>query len=444
MKIKHQTSKTTITGILCILAFVVVFMAIDSAVLIISLNNGMTINDFFVWVWESFVNNDFELKLIIIALILMPIIMTGVLMTEVMTRIRDNKKLNNDKLLKYINFVKNGITLVYKNPQYNKNILYSNIEKLSLTIETGITTGKYGSYDCVYGANIDITDNNGREHHVYYMPVKILNIYKIVCLTKYMKNFKYKFTGNGNDIKKKLTKNFLKIINNNYKITFGMYFAQSITTILIVIALLPFLFSIYFFVPAFTTPEEKTYTSHIEQGYTYFQNGMYNKALREYDKALNMDNQDHVLYYYRAIVYQKMRHYSKAIQEAENGIKYVNSKSTYFKVKNYKFMKDDIGLYTILAECYMELGEYEKAIDACNYVSKHVKYKYSDIYFKLGICNYHLNHKQKALEYFNKHRDIIQDYLYEQAATDYPAKYPTYTQNDLININQWIKSCNNN
>ena len=444
MKIKHQTSKSTITGILCILAFVIVFTAIDLAILIISLNNGMTINDFFVWVWESFVNNDIELKFIIIVLILIPFIMTGVLISEVITRIRDNKNVNNDKLVKYINFVKEGITLAYKNTQYNKNILYSNIENLSLTIETGIARGKYGPYDCVYGAHIDITDNKGIEYHVYYLPVKILNLYKIVCLTKYMKNFQYKFTGNGNDIKKKLTKNFLKIINNDYKITFGMYFAQSITTILIVIALLPFLFSIYYFVPAYTTQEEKTYTSHIEQGYTYFQNGMYDIALKEYDKALNMDNQDHVLYYYRAIVYKKMQKYSKAIQEAENGIKYIHSKSTYFKVKNYKFMKDDIGLYTILAECYMIMEEYEKAIDACNYISQHVKYKYSDIYFKLGMCNYYLNQKQKALEYFNKHRDIIQDYLYEQTTTDYPDKYPTYTQKDLININQWIKSCNNN
>ena len=188
MKIKHQTSKSTITGILCILAFVIVFTAIDLAILIISLNNGMTINDFFVWVWESFVNNDIELKFIIIVLILIPFIMTGVLISEVITRIRDNKNVNNDKLVKYINFVKEGITLAYKNTQYNKNILYSNIENLSLTIETGIARGKYGPYDCVYGAHIDITDNKGIEYHVYYLPLKILNLYKIVCLTKYMKN----------------------------------------------------------------------------------------------------------------------------------------------------------------------------------------------------------------------------------------------------------------
>ena len=134
MKIKHQTSKSTITGILCILAIVIVFMATDLAILIISLNNGMTINDFFVWVWESFVNNDIELKFIIIVLILIPFLMTGVLIGEVITRIRDNKNVNNDKLVKYINFVKDGITLAYKNPQYNKNILYSNIKNLSLTI----------------------------------------------------------------------------------------------------------------------------------------------------------------------------------------------------------------------------------------------------------------------------------------------------------------------
>ena len=74
--------------------------------------------------------------IIIIVAIILAIILT--VLYNLNDRLTDNIKIYSlififDKLYKttndekYINFVKDGITLAYKNPQYNKNILYSNI-----------------------------------------------------------------------------------------------------------------------------------------------------------------------------------------------------------------------------------------------------------------------------------------------------------------------------
>ena len=205
-------------------------------------------------------------------------------------------------------------------------------------------------------------------------------------------------------------------------------------------AAIMFVFGIYMITPNFSNTGEKEYASIVENGYTYFQNNMYSRALIEYDKALDINNEDHVLYYYRALVFEHEGKYDKAIQEAEKGIQYIDKNSVYFKVKNYKFIKDDICLYDTLANCYMQLKEYNKAISALNYIEKHNKYKFTDVYFKRGMCEFYMNQKNKALDDFEKHRDIIFDYIAEQESSEYKAMYPTYTQKDVANINNWIRA----
>ncbi|MBD9223565.1 hypothetical protein EGQ24_06660 [bacterium] len=88
----------------------------------------------------------------------------------------------------------------------------------------------------------------------------------------------------------------------------------------------------------------------------------------------------------------------------------------------------------------MQLKEYNKAISALNYIEKHNKYKFADVYFKRGMCEFYMNQKNKALDDFEKHRDIIFDYIAEQESSEYKAMYPTYTQKDVANINNWIRA----
>lgn len=440
MKLKNQISNASLEGITCIWACFIVHLVLIIGIFAISMNSGMTFVEFWQWVTDNFVNGEFEVKLIILYLIFAPLLWFGLSVASLRERIRDAKKANNyTYTIKDIIFCNEGICVRYKNPQLpDKKVVYQNITNLKLTIKTGISYNKYGSYSCIYGVYISLCNVENKEYSIYYSPVIVKNLYKLVYYSQFVKNFEYGFSGSGEQTKVTLTKNINKIIKNGYKTPFSIKIADFIFKGLIAIPAIFILFGIYMLTPNFTNEAEKEYASYIESGYTYFQENSYDKALSEYDKALNLNNKDHVLYYYRALVYKYERRYDKAIQEAETGIQYINKGSTYFKVKNYKFMKDDIGLYDTLADTYMQLKEYDKAITALDYIEKHNKYKFTDVYLKKGMCEFYTNQNDKALEDFEKHRDIVFDYIADQASSEYKASYPTYTQDDITNINAWI------
>ncbi len=437
MRLKNQISQASLESIICILAFSIMHLLIDIGIIIISINSGMNFTEFWNWVLDNFVNGELELKLIILYLIIAPFFWGVLSIRNVRERTIDITKANcYTYTIKDMIFNNQGVCIRYKNSHLAaKRIAYYNIKKLKLTIQ--------GTYSCLYGAYIAITDIENKEYSIFYSPVNIKKLYKLACYSQYMKNFEYNCTGDGREIKENLTKNIDKIIKNNYKIPSFINFADYFKKTLAGIFAFVFIFYIYYITPNFTTNTEKEYASHIENGYAYFQNHLYDNALAEYDKALNMNDKDHVLYYYRALVYKEERQYDRVIQEAKTGIQYVNKSSTYFKVKNYKFMKDDIGLYDILADSYMQLKEYENAITALNYLEHHSKYKYTDVYFKKGMCEFYTNQKNKALEDFEKHRDIIFDYIADQAGSEYKDDYPVYTQKDITNINAWIRAAKN-
>ena len=240
-----------------------------------------------------------------------------------------------------------------------------------------------------------------------------------------------------------IEKNFKKIIENDYKLPLSLLLPELILYLLYGIFILAVGFVFYMQIPAHTNDVEKEYASYVETGYGYFQNGYYYDALKEYDKALNINSEDHVLYYYRALAYEYSKQYDKAIVEANKGIEYINSKSTFNDARNVKLVKNDIGIYTTLTDCYMETKRYDEALNAINYVIDHVKYKYTDAYFKRGMCKFYLGDKAGALADFFKHREIINMYLEDQANSKYKAAYPTYTNKNLENINLWINPCRN-
>ena len=442
MKLKNQISQASLEGIICILALFIIHLLLAVGIFIISINSGMTFAEFWEWVADNFINGEFELKLIILYLIFAPLLWLVLSIVNIKERTIDVKKANNHThTIKDIIFEKEGICIRYKNPQlFDKKITYKNITNFKLTVKTGISYNKYGSYSCIFGASLSLCDIENKEYSIYYSPVNINNLYKLVYYSQFMKNFEYEFSGNGEQTKEKLTKNINKIIKNGYKTPFSIKITNYMVKGLLGFAAIMFVFGIYMITPNFSNTGEKEYASIVENGYTYFQNNMYSRALIEYDKALDINNEDHVLYYYRALVFEHEGKYDKAIQEAEKGIQYIDKNSVYFKVKNYKFIKDDIGLYDTLANCYMQLKEYNKAISALNYIEKHNKYKFTDVYFKRGMCEFYMNQKNKALDDFEKHRDIIFDYIAEQESSEYKAMYPTYTQKDVANINNWIRA----
>ena len=50
----------------------------------------------------------------------------------------------------------------------------------------------------------------------------------------------------------------------------------------------------------------------------------------------------------------------------------------------------------------------------------------------------HLGDNNHALQDYYKHKEIILNYMDEQAKSDYPMTHPTYTNKDLESINKRI------
>ena len=94
-----------------------------------------------------------------------------------------------------------------------------------------------------------------------------------------------------------------------------------------------------------------------------------------------------------------------------------------------------------MGNCAGHLKQYREAIEAYDYVVNHVKYTYSDVYFKRGKCKYYLGLYNEALEDFYHHQQIIQQYFDDQKSAEYKDKYPRYSNNDLADIQAWIDSC---
>ena len=441
IKIKNQVSNTSWQDIYVLIAIFLVHAIIDITIIVICLNTGMNLSEFVAYVFNNFVQGEFELKLIILDLIFAPIFLFVAIANGIYKRYLDDKFANLDKnAINDFIFYKEGVSVRYKNADVpQRNIMYKNIKQMRYTI-SAIDTSRGPYINNSYVTLVDIDDNI---YKLRFFPVNMKKLYKIACYAKYMQSFEYAINGGGKKLRKCLEKNFKKIIANGYKIPIALLLPKIFLYILFGIFILSIGFILYMQIPAHTNDIEKEYASYVDNGYSYYQNGRYDDALREYDKALNINKEDHVLYYYRALAYQYRGQYNKAIDEANKGIEYINLKSTYHYAKNIKLIKDDIGLYDTLADCYMQIKQYNKALDSINYVIEHVSYKYTDAYFKRGMCKFYLDDKAGALTDFYKHREIINTYLEDQNSTEYKALYPMYTNKNLENVNLWINACRN-
>ncbi len=265
---------------------------------------------------------------------------------------------------------------------------------------------------------------------------------RFIKFAKNLPNFTYEVIGNSEAAKEDVKHYAMYGRRISYFkrewINFMQLDAQSrrlITTLFVLFFFcIGFVFYIFLLVPNIQLFTKNEYVSFIDHGYELYQNNLYEQSLREYDKALNIHDDDYRLYYYRALSYEKNKQYEKAIIEANKGIAVLDKKSAYHNAKRKIFVKkDDVGLYDVVGDCNKKLKRYEEAKKAFDYVIENVRYAYTDAYFKRGQCEFYLNQKEAALRDFYRHKRIIEKSI--------QAGYSVYNQNHLTNINKWIEAC---
>lgn len=365
--------------------------------------------------------------------------------------------ISNSEYVSDIMVTNDALVLCYKkkNRGWQQVINMSDIEsvKVDFTADS-VQRGKYRILECQTGVSIKIKNNKTVSFTQNPSGVSFKCPYAfmldLLSVSSFLPNFSYNMRGNCVSVledirhyeiyRKRLS--FLKRMQIELKNTPPVGKVASV--ILIFCLIVPIGFMCYMFIPPFLTPEDKAYRSYIEMGYEYYRQDLYDLSLREYDKALAMHNDDAVLYYYRALSFYEKHDYQQAKQEAIKGLSFVKNKSTYFKTKNYRFLDNDkIGLYTTLAESEMEMGDFISAKNTYTTIIDQIKYRFTDAYFKRGLCEYHLGQKDAALTDFFKHKEIINDYIAEEEASEYKSKYPSYTEKDIENIDAWINACQN-
>ena len=206
---------------------------------------------------------------------------------------------------------------------------------------------------------------------------------------------------------------------------------------------------VYMSIPAKLTPTEQEFIQHYNYASELRRNNNSTGALEELSKAEKILNDDAKLYLSKAYEYKDLKNYEQAITEAKKGLLYVNRRKPYYSVwaksNNFKHAgKNDVALYNFIGDCYFELNDFEKAIEAytlcLNNTHKtlfNIIFDISsayDTYFKRGICYYHLGNKQAALNDFYKHLELVEKSLEKRRLR--------YSREDFITVNEWIKACN--
>lgn len=345
------------------------------------------------------------------------------------------------------------LILVYKTDKVttNKTIKLSDISSVHAKLNANyVRTGKSISLFC----QTDVLINTNSQGAVSFTEVPTASwsfcnyafLLRLLGISARLPNFTYKVVGNS-ECSKEDVRHFAKYgkrlpFIKRLLLESKIYpvWTRIILSICCIILCFSLGFLLYLNFPPILSSEDNIYKDYVESGYEYYRSNQYDKSLLEYDKALNMHDDDPILYYYRALTYKYKLQYDKAVVEAQKGIENLNNVSTYHKTINFKFSdNNEIGLYTVLGQCEYYLENYDKAIVAFNYIAENNRYKFTDVYLWRGCCYARKGESRMALKDFYKHRQIILDYMEGQANSEYPALYPRYTSKDLKQINQWIQ-----
>ena len=114
--------------------------------------------------------------------------------------------------------------------------------------------------------------------------------------------------------------------------------------------------------------------------------GRYNKAIKDFDRAIALDSGDYRSYYNKGNAYYRNKNYTAALENYDRALKlspgepdiYINRGNAHLAIENYD----------------KAIGNYEKArsLNDDNYL----------IYFNLGRAYYLQDNPEKAKEYFEK------------------------------------------
>lgn len=235
MRIKNLTSKACNATIVSLFAFFFVFTVIDLSILFIALNSGMTLGESFSWMYSAFCEADIGMKLVFLLLLFFPFFWLGLLLYELKARISDDIiAYGSESFIKFIDFTDNKIKLSYLNSTINKEFCFKDIDSLELVIDTCISYNKYGPYSAIQGLYINIKSGSA-SFSIHHAPVDLNKLYQVVYYSQYMKNFSFRFTGNGEQTKKTLQKTIEEYINNNYKKTLRTYLYSSVNPMILAI-----------------------------------------------------------------------------------------------------------------------------------------------------------------------------------------------------------------
>ena len=268
---------------------------------------------------------------------------------------------------------------------------------------------------------------------------------KLISISQFLPNFQYSVKSNSEFVKKDIEnfERFGKRLSFLQRTKLEMKKTPIFQKLILVVCFLLFFSSfsyfIYLVIPPFCTEEEKEFVSYIDEGYRAYQYDNYEMAIEKYEKALTIYQDDSSLYYYMAIAYEDKKEYENAIKTAKKGLEFLDQKSKFNKVHNFKVdSNNDIKLYTTLGDCNRKIGNFKEAKQNYTYVVDNVKYQYSNAKFYRGICEYYLGEKNEALKDFMDYKTILEKFFNDEEEREFKLK--TYSQKDLNNVYQWIRA----
>ena len=268
---------------------------------------------------------------------------------------------------------------------------------------------------------------------------------KLISISQFLPNFRYSVNSNSEFVKKDIEnfERFGKRLSFLQRTKLEMKKTPIFQKLILIVCFLLFFSSfsyfIYLVIPPFCTEKEKEFVNYIDEGYRAYQYNNHDMAIEKYEKALTIYQDDSALYYYMALAYEDKKDYKNAIKTAKKGLEFLDRKSKFSKVHNFKVeSNNDIKLYTLLGDCNRKLKKFKEAKQNYTYVVDNVKYQYSNARFYRGICEYYLGEKYEALNDFTAYKEMLEKFFYDEAKREFKLK--TYSQKDLNNINEWIKA----
>lgn len=155
---------------------------------------------------------------------------------------------------------------------------------------------------------------------------------------------------------------------------------------------------------------------YIRRGLRASDEGDYENAIKEYERAIEIDPYSEAAYNNRGVSYWFLGRYEKAIDDCTIAIRldsefvdsYYNRGTAYYALKQYEKAIEDytkaieldpeyVDAYHNRGEVYNHLGEYEKAIEDCT-IAIEKDHKDAEAYYNRGEAYNHLSKHEEAIK----------------------------------------------